>query len=485
MNFGAEVMATQLESLPESLHFVGVGGIGMSGLAQMALSLGRVVSGSDRALSNPENARIIDSLRAQGVRLYPQDGSVYKELTPAALVYSTAIEEDNPDFKLAPPGTARLHRSEAMGLAIKALGGGGSIAVTGSCGKTSVSCWLAEALENAGQSPTLLSGGLSNRFGRDGLAGNYRRGKGRLAVLEADESDKSLLNYSSDYALILNIGTDHYSKEELARVFREFLKKVAKGAVVEEGAFSMIGAAGLEHLDLKLFSLEKGSEKIGGREVLRLDSYRTSGGRALASFGGLPEIELPGPGLHNAANAMAVYASLRQLGFDAEVSLKAVQGFSGVWRRFELAGRSLKGAPVYDDYAHNVEKMLSCIEAARGLCGPGGGVKAIFQPHGYGPWGFMREELYPAMERCLRPEDAFCVLPVFYAGGTSSFKPTVEEVIADYQARGGSGLYRSFKDRAEAEAYVDSQASASDVVLVMGARDNSRSNWARALAKGN
>jgi UDP-N-acetylmuramate--alanine ligase len=477
-------MTVKIDILPDSLHFVGVGGIGMSGLAQMALSLGRKVSGSDRALENPENARIIDSLRAQGVRLYPQDGSVHAESAPGALVYSTAIEEDNQDFKLALPGTVRLHRSEAMALAFKALGQGGSVAVTGSCGKTSVSCWLAEALENLGQSPTLLSGGLSNRFGHDGLAGNFRRGSGPFSVLEADESDKSLLNYSSDYALVLNIGTDHYSKEELARVFREFLRKVAKGAVVEAEAFKMIGPEGLEHLDLRLISLEKGPSEIAGRKVLRLDSYRVEGGRPLASFGGLKEIALPGPGLHNAANAMAVFASLSLLGLDdAEAMLKATSSFSGVWRRFEFAGRSLKGAPVYDDYAHNVEKMLSCIDAARSLCGKGGGVKAIFQPHGYGPWGFMREELHPALEACLRPEDCFGVLPVFYAGGTSSFKPTSEEVVSGYLAKGGRGRYIAFKDRPDAEAFIDSEASPSDVVLVMGARDNSLSIWARRLAK--
>lgn len=478
-------MVSTLKELPGSLHFIGVGGIGMSGLAQMALSLGCEVSGSDRALDNPENARIIDSLRGQGVKLYPQDGSVFKDVSPGALVYSTAIEEDNPDFKLAPKGTERLHRSEAMALAIKALGGGGSIAVTGSCGKTSVSCWLAEALENIGASPTLLSGGLSNRFGRDGLAGNYRRGRGSVAVLEADESDKSLLNYSSDYALILNIGTDHYSKEELARVFREFLKKVGKGAVVEAGAFEMIGEAGLEGLEMGLFSLEKGPAEVKGRKVLRLDSYRTCGGCALAAFGGMPEIELPGPGIHNAANAMAVFATLRLLGYGQDDALRAVKGFSGVWRRFEFAGRSLKGAPVYDDYAHNVEKMVSCIEAARELCGPEGGVKAIFQPHGYGPWGFMRAELYPALEAILKPSDAFCVLPVFYAGGTSSFKPSVEEVVSDYQGRGGHGRYIAFKSRDKAAAFADASVGPDDVLLVMGARDNSLSNWARLLAKGN
>ncbi len=475
-----------MDRLPGSLHFVGVGGIGMSGLAQMALSLGSRVSGSDRALEAPENARIIDSLRAQGVRLFPQDGSVYESFRPDAIVYSTAIEEDNPDFAKAPEGVRRMHRSEALALAMASLGGSGAIAVTGSCGKTSVSAWLAEALENAGKSPTLLSGGLANRFAKDGLAGNFRRGSGSLCVLEADESDKSLLNYSSDYAAVLNIGIDHYSKEELARVFREFLSKVSKGALIERDAFEAIGPESLQGIDVTVFSLDpSASSSFHGRRLLKLDSYRTSGGKALASFDGQPEFELPAPGIHNAANALAVYSMLRLLGLDRPSARDATMSFSGVWRRFERAGRTLLGAPVYDDYAHNVEKIVSCIEAAREVCGSGGGVKALFQPHGFGPWGFMREELYPALERILRPNDLFGVLPVFYAGGTSSFKPSSQEVVDGYLAKGGSGLYKAFASREEAEAYVDASAKEGDVVLVMGARDNSLSNWAAAsLAKG-
>ena len=147
----------------------------MSGLAQMALSLGRSVSGSDRALDAPENARIIGSLRGQGVRLYPQDGSRYADGSPGAIVYSTAIEEDNPDFAKAPSDLPRIHRSEALSLCVKALPSSEVFAVTGTCGKTSVSAWLAEALENVGASPTVLSGGLVNRFAEGGLAGNFRK----------------------------------------------------------------------------------------------------------------------------------------------------------------------------------------------------------------------------------------------------------------------------------------------------------------------
>ena len=126
-------------AFPKKIHFIGIGGIGMSGLAQMFRDLGCAVTGSDRALGHPENERIFAALRKCGAKLYPQDGSVYADgYAPDAIVYSTAIESDNPDFRYAPPGTRRLHRSEALSLGIGALRGRFTVAVTGTCGKTTV-----------------------------------------------------------------------------------------------------------------------------------------------------------------------------------------------------------------------------------------------------------------------------------------------------------------------------------------------------------
>ena len=164
------------EQLPGRMHFVGIGGIGMSGLAQMARALGCEVSGSDRALKAPENAEIFHALSAQGISLHPQDGSRFAENTraPEALVYSTAIEEDNPDFQAAPE-CKRLHRSEALSLCVSAMHCKYTVAVTGTCGKTSVSAALAETLYNLGKDPGVLAGGLVNAFRTPLLAGNSRK----------------------------------------------------------------------------------------------------------------------------------------------------------------------------------------------------------------------------------------------------------------------------------------------------------------------
>ena len=179
------------------LHFVGVGGIGMSALAAMALDRGHRVSGSDRGAERPENARIIDALKSAGVTIYPQDGSFMRHETPDFLVYSTAIEEGNPDFA-AGKALPRMHRSELLAKLLGELPSHTlSIAVTGSCGKSTATAYAAEALLNLGADPGCLNGALVTRFSCRGQAGNYRPGSD-FFVFEADESDKSLLNYSAD-----------------------------------------------------------------------------------------------------------------------------------------------------------------------------------------------------------------------------------------------------------------------------------------------
>jgi len=472
---------------PKSIHFVGIGGIGMSGLAQMFRDLGCAVTGSDRALGHPENERIFAALRKCGAKLYPQDGSVYAGgYSPDAIVYSTAIEEDNPDFKCAPPGTRRLHRSEALSLGIGALRGRFTIAVTGTCGKTTVSAWLADALDRLGGDPGALSGGYVKRFRENGAAGNYRGGFGHDFVIEADESDKSLLNYVPDAALILNIGTDHYSREELAEVFLKFSLSARSCTVMELAAFQEIGPERFPPGKMiLLFSGDPDAPvSCAGRHVLRLDSYRVADGCAWCSFNGLPEIRLPMPGRHNAMNALAVHTVLTSRGYDSMDALKAVSAFAGVARRFDRMGVMANGAQVIDDYAHNVEKLASCIGAAQELA-PEGRVVTVFQPHGFAPLRFMREALAKALPSILRPADKFIFLPVYYAGGTASFSPTAAEVAATCREAAGSkaGSILDFEDRQECERYLRQAVKCGDVVIVAGARDESLSIWAKSLTK--
>ena len=452
----------------------------MSGLAQMLAAYGHKVSGSDRALKNPENARIFSALEKQGIKLYPQDGSFINDGLPGAIIYSTAIENDNPDFKCLPPETRRIHRAEALEAAIKESPAESMIAVTGSCGKTSVSAWIAETLTNLGLEPSLITGGLANRFREAPFAGNFYPGKGKYMLVEADESDKSLTAYTPDYGVILNIGTDHYSKEELADVFRQFIGKVKKGIVIEDNVYRMLGHDALNGLDFRIFSAGKETGELPGK-VFRVTSYTNDRkGNVKTSVNG-HEFQLPMPGCHNAANAAAVIALADLVGISTEKIYDAVSNFHGVWRRFDFAGRTKGGTRIYDDYAHNVEKIISCMKAASEIST--GKLLTIFQPHGYGPLGFMKDELHKALCENLRDGDTFALLPVYYAGGTSSFKPSSEEVIKEYNAIGSKASFMCMPDRAAAAKFIKENLKADDIVLICGARDNSLSDWAVNLCK--
>ena len=479
-----------MEKLPESLHFAGIGGIGMSGLAQMALAMGRKVSGSDRAYGKAENAVLFDSLLSQGAEVFPQDGSRYeKGELPGAIVYSTAVEKTNPEFQKAPSSIPLLHRSQAMELAIREQKSENNFAVAGTCGKTSVTAHLAEALKVLGADPGVLCGGLVNAFRTGKMAGNFAKGSGKYFVIEADESDKSLLNYPVDAAMVLNIGTDHYSREELCKVFGEFLRRTSRIAVIQDEAFlemKNVLPVPVDHLEKMLFSVRNDSPAcLDGIRVIKGTDYgKERSGAFTVKIDGMRTV-LPSPGLYTASNACAVYTALLLLGFASKDAIEAVQDFHGVWRRFDFAGRMHCGARVYDDYAHNVEKILSCLSAAKEVAD--GRIIALFQPHGFAPFSFMREELFSRLEKVLSSTDVFGFLPVYYAGGSASFTPASEEVAASYREKtclsGRRNSYLSFADRNAARSFVRENAKEGDVILVMGARDNSLSFFARELAE--
>ena len=464
------------------LHFIGIGGIGMSGLAAWCRALGMKVTGSDRAAAKAENAAIFTPLKNQGIVIFPQDGSYIAEGSPDALVYSSAIEEDNPDF-LAGKGIKRLHRSALLAELLSGPGESCGIAVAGSCGKSTVTAYMAEALANCGAAPGFLNGAVSKRFVSENSVGNFHMGAGKYFVFEADESDKSLLNYTPDYAILLNMGTDHYSKEELAQVFASFLNRVRKGAVVEREVWEAVR----EYLDNPKLRLQVFDRSDRPGSDCRVSAYRLEedpSGRLSPHgvFNGKFDVALPAPGAHSAANALAVFAMLKMLGFEEKNALKALERFDGIRRRNDLAGLTASGIPVYDDYAHNPEKIGSCLttlgEMTRGR------LFAVFQPHGFGPLGFFRDELFTELESILRPGDRFFMLPPYYAGGTSSFKPTSQEVIADWRSRPVPPERYSFaSDREELRRTILEAVRPGDTIVIMGARDNSLSFYARSFCR--
>ena len=469
--------------IPSKVHFIGICGIGMSGIAQMLKWLGCDVTGSDRAVNSEENSVFTVPFRNLGIRLYHQDGSFLKsETAPDYIVYSTAIENDNPDLAVS-CDIPRIHRATALGAAIRHLKCMISIAVTGSAGKTSVTGWISEVLAELGEDPVSITGGIVSSFKSANSAGNFRPGKGRFLVFEADESDKSLLSYSPDYSVILNIGTDHYSIEELLQVFGDFISRTASGAVIEFEALDKLGMDRIEGKKLAIFGEKKDIPPDFGLCGCIVKDYSSAGGVSRTVLEMLPagtkhEIVLPVHGFHSALNASAVVSLCSMLGIGTGELMNKVPSFKGVWRRFDFAGENSKGVQIYDDYAHNIEKIISCMKTAAGLAR--GKVIAVFQPHGFGPLGFMRESLLLSLEKNLRDNDIFAFLPVFYAGGSSSFSPTSEETVKLFTGKGAKN-YIYFCSREVAEEKLIDLSGAGDIILIMGARDNSLSLWARKI----
>ncbi len=460
------------------IHFVGICGIGMSGLAQAFHSLGHEVSGSDREISpDGVNAGLISFFVKTGIRIFPQDGSFAERFRPDMIVYSTAIENDNPDFR-ASEGTMKIHRSEALRMLLEAHPDKLSIAVTGTSGKTTVSAWTADALCALGLDPAALIGGKAVKFACGGAPGNFRSGAGRFIVVEADESDKSILNYAPDFAVILNTGPDHYPVEEQNKVFAKFAESARKAVVCAAELLPRVASA----VKRPVFSFGEGSSSASEKQFSLLDysSPLSSGGRAFAKIATkdkIFDVQLPVPGHHNAINASTVMATLRAIGATGD-HVRAIGAFSGVERRFRICGRTAAGALVIDDYAHNPDKIASCIRTAKELAA--GRTFFVFQPHGYGPLGFMQDKLRDAVRDNLSGEDRFILLPVFYAGGTTSFKPRSEDVAANFANAGIRNCeFRSSRDDAEE---LLSSTRDGDVIVVAGARDESLSQWARRLA---
>ena len=464
------------------LHFIGIGGIGMSGLASWCRSLNLKVTGSDRDSGKSENAHILSPLREQGICIYPQDGSYRNGGTPDGLVYSSAIEESNPDFA-AGAEIRRLHRSALLAELLELSAGRSCIAVAGSCGKSTVTAYMSEALANCGDDAGFLNGAISKRYVTSSSIGNFHGGSGKHFVFEADESDKSLVNYTPDHAIILNMGTDHYSKEELAEVFARFLNNVKKGAVLEKQVYDAVKPL-LKNpaLDIRVFS----TDPAAGTAYFLSDYCLKDAGdgtiRPEAEFNNRWRITLPAPGIHTAANALAIFAMLEMLGFSKEAALKGIERFDGIRRRNDRVGVTEKEIPVYDDYAHNPEKISSCLRSLAEISK--GKLFAVFQPHGFGPLGFFRDELLEILEKTLRPGDAFYMLPPFYAGGTTSFKPTSDEVIAQWKNISQTpGQYSSAADRTLLREEILARAVPGDLIVIMGARDNSLSLYARSFCK--
>ena len=428
-------------------HLVGIAGVGMSALAQALLNTGYAVSGSDRFLDQGrETLDVLETLRRAGVRLFPQDGSGISAQTTAVVV-STAIESDNPDLTAARKLNVPVrHRAELLA---ELVAGQQLIAIAGTAGKTTTTALVGHLLAELGTDPSVVNGGIVLGWQRPDTLGSARKGRDDFWVLETDESDRSILRFKPDWAIITNISKDHFELDEVVALFRQFAAQVKTGIVCGPGVAELLRG----HTAAKFIepSATHHSSLITHHSVL--------------------------PGRHNAENVLLAATLCEQLGYAPEKINAALTTFRGVQRRLEKIGERA-GVTVFDDYAHNPAKIAAACAAVQSERGR---LFAVWRPHGFGPLKLMLGELTDAFASVLRPQDTVLLLPVFYAGGTTSSAMNSDVLVTALVAR--SITAQLAPDYAALEARLRAALQPGDVVLVMGARDPDLPLFAHRLLK--
>lgn len=441
------------------VHVAGVGGVGMSALAQALRWDGSRVTGSDRFFDRGEDLPVFAGLRAAGVELTRQDGSAISADT-AGVAFSTAIEADNADLRAAERlGVPVKHRSEWLEELAR---GKKLLAVAGTAGKTTTTGMLAHALVRLGADPTVVNGGALVEWAEQGGVGNARKGGGEGPwVLELDESDRSLLRFEPSWSILTNVSQDHFSLEEVRELFRTYAGRVKEGVVCGPGAAEVVSGAGCEAVGLDGVEVALGAD-----------------GAARALWRGV-EVRVPQPGLHNAWNAVCAAELCARLGYGAAETAAALRDFGGMQRRLEATSRADAAVRVLDDYAHNPAKIRAAWAATAGS--GTGRVLGVWRPHGYGPLRSMMEGLAAAFAESMRDGDRLWLLPVFDAGGTADRSVASEDLLGRLAEKGvRAEVWKEGLDGL-AEA-VAGEAAEGDSVLVMGARDPGLPKLARRVA---
>lgn len=372
-------------------HLIGIGGVGMSALATALVRLGDEVTGADRTLGTP-NIKFLESL---GVKVFPDDGSGVDKSTDEVIV-STAIEETNAGLiKARELGIPVTHRAKALARTLK---GYKLVAVVGTCGKSTVTAMLGHVLAECGLDPMCVNGANV-----PGWEGAVRFGKGEYAVAEVDESDKSLVAFKPYAAIVTNASADHYSKEEMDEVFDAFVKD-CEGPVID-----------------------------GRKDVRMLECSNVRKDFA--------EVDTSIPGRHNRQNAALTLRMALAIGCDETKARAALLSFRGVERRLQLITptfehsniQTFKYFPtVYDDYAHNPEKLKAmwttlAEKHPEGIC-------VIWRPHGYAPLRKMMDALAAMFAETIRPCDKLLLLPVYDAGGTTDRSVNSDALVAKIES---------------------------------------------------
>lgn len=453
-------------------HIVGIGGIGMSAIAEVMHDRGYEVRGSD--LKDSAN---VQRLKKKGITSFI--GHQPANLDGARfVVLSSAVKHDNPEYEAARErGLPIISRAEMLAELMRERA---TVSVTGTHGKTTTTAIIAELLHGAGLDPTVISGGIIRNWGS-----NARIGKGEWMVVEADESDGTFTALPTRIGVVTNIDPEHMdhwqSLESLHGAFKTFFDNIP---------FYGVMVAGLDHPIVREMIASIAREESGRRVLtygvaddadLRLSNYRVEDGAAVFDVdvsanapGGaraLTDLRLPVPGEHNALNALAALAVAAEVGIpDAKIRL-GLENFGGVARRFMLTGR-WNDIPLYDDYAHHPVEIKAVLKAARSAAE--GRVIAIVQPHRYS----RLKNLFGDFCTCFADADIVIVTPV-YTAGEEPIEGATREALIDGLKRQGHEDVLPVDDADHLGSLVAGLARPEDLVIGMGA--GTITEWMHAL----
>ncbi len=451
-----------------TIHFVGIGGIGMSGIAEVMHNLGYRVQGSDLSV----NANV-KRLRAHGVRVF--EGHSAENVAEAqVLVVSSAVTPDNPEVRAARVRMLPVVRRAEMLAELMRLKW--AIAIGGTHGKTTTTSMIAALLEAAGTDPTVINGGIINAYGT-----NARLGSGEWMVVEADESDGTFVKLPATIAVVTNIDPEHLdfygSFDAVRRAFQAFVENIpfygfAALCLDHPEVQAMIGRISDRRLVTYGFSPQADVRAAnvrfaegGARFDVVLTDRTSETGRTIG------DLRLPMPGRHNVQNALAAVAVANEMGFDDAVVRRALGGFKGVKRRFTRTGDA-GGITVIDDYGHHPVEISAVLAAARQAYA--GRILAVVQPHRFS----RLRDLFEDFCTCFNQADIVIVADVYPAGEAPIEGIDRDALVEGLRAHGHRHVV-ALHEPAELIGLVQELAAPGDLVVCLGA--GSITNWANAL----
>jgi UDP-N-acetylmuramate--alanine ligase len=462
-------------SQPRDYFFCGIGGSGMTPLALIIQAEGGRVEGSDRALDQGRNAERFDFLRARGISLHPQDGSGIRR-ADQILVTSTAVEETIPDVQAARrigavvTTRARL-LSELFNRAALSVG------VAGTSGKSTTVGMIGWILYRAGKSPTIMNGAdMKNFMDAGSPIASARVGESGTFISEVDESDGSIAFFEPRVAVVNNISLDHKSLEELRALFRGFITKAQTVVLNLDNAETAMLDADVKPERAVTYSLSDPHASLLASGPVEAPTGVAFQVKA-RDTGEVVEVVLKVPGLHNVANALAALSVAKACGVGLVEAATHLGEFSGIRRRLEVVG-AVNDITVIDDFAHNPDKISSTLKTMHAFPGR---LLLMFQPHGYGPIRLMRNALVDCFVSGLHDEDVVVMPEPVYFGGTVDRSIGSRDIIRDIERRGRKAF--SFPDRSACGNALVKLARRGDRIVIMGARDDSLSQFAYELLR--